>query len=211
MTKNILAAAAGAFALSTTALSAVLVPGSSSALSGWAPAASGNTVFSQNYAFTAIDVPQGSSAVTGVLEQTITTQPSGGLLFGLRVSQLNSESGAQISSIEMAGWKTFSVDTDFLLGSGATSPEFVERSGFNNGGNLKWSEFTAASSDDKSSSWLQVATDAVGFVSTSARLSVSFSDGSRALIFIAAPSSIPAPGAAALLLGAVACVVRRRR
>jgi len=201
----------GSAMLASSASAAVLLPGGSANLSGWVPASGGNTIFSQSYAFTAIQVPQGSNAATGVLHQTITQQTSGELLFGLRIDQFSADAGVEATTLEMAGWKNFTVDADYLLASGMSSPQFIERSGFNNGGNLTWSQFSGPMDSGKSSAWMQVLTNAAGFVPDSVRLTLSFSDGSRAVFNVAGPSSIPTPGAAALLLGASLCVVRRRR
>lgn len=210
-TLGIAAAAAGAWLAAASAGAAVLVPGANANIGGWAPAAGGSTIFTQNYNFTAIDVPNGSSAATGVLQQTIVQQLSGELLFNLAITSLAADEGVHVTSVENAGWATFSVDADFLLDSGPSAPGFVARSGFNNGGNVTWSDFSEAMTDGKSSALMQVLTDADGYVAAKARFTISFSDGSRSVLMIAAPSAVPAPGAVLLLLGAIPCAVRRRR
>lgn len=193
----------------STASGALLVPGSSSPLSGWTPAAGGSQIYTMSYSFTAIDVPQGAGTATGLVEQTIELQNSGELIFSLRISQLNADSGVTVSTMSMAGWSGFSVDADYLLGSGAASPDLVSRSA--SGSVVTWANFNEPVSDGKSSAIMQTLTDASGYTESAARFTIEFSDGSRALMLVAAPSTIPSPGPVALLLGAAACAVRRRR
>jgi len=195
----------------STASGAVLVPGANASLTGWNLSQGGSQIYSKSFGFTAIDVPQGASAATGTLVQTIDMMDSGERVFGLRLSQFSADEGVSLTSLEMAGWTGFSVDADFMLGSGIASPGEVARSGFNNGGNLLWSAFSGPMSDGKDSAWMQVVTDALGYTENKSRLTLSFSDGSRAVVLVAAPSAIPSPGAAVLLLGAAGFAVRRRR
>ncbi|MBX3354220.1 MAG: hypothetical protein KF724_00805 [Phycisphaeraceae bacterium] len=195
--------------LSSGAAGAVLLPGDSVSLNGWTPAAGGSQIYSQDFSFTAIDVPNGANAATGVVRQTIETMTSGELLFGLRIIQLNADPGVFVSTMSMTRWGGFQVDTDFLLGSGNPAPGDAWRTA--NGVMVTWANFDQSLSDGKSSSWVQVLTNAVNFTPGISRLSLGFSDGSRADMSIAAPSAIPSPGPAVLLLGAVACAVRRRR
>lgn len=204
------AAIAGSAILTSGAAAEVLSPGGSVDLSGWLQP-TGTTLYSATHDFTAIDVPMGASAATGVLEQTITSHVSGGLLFGLRISRFAADEGVEVTSVEMAGWKGFLVDTDFLFESGLSAPVLASRSAFNGGGNLTWSLFTDPMVDGSDSAWIQVATDAAGWTPERSRLTITFSDGSRAVVTVAAPSAVPAPGCAALLIAAAASARRRRR
>lgn len=201
---------AAASMLSATAAAEMLPPGSTTSLSGWVPAAGGTEVHSQTTNFTATGVPIGVPTATGTVEQTVVQQLSGQLLFSLRITALMAPSDIHLTSVKVGQWAGFSVDTDFLLGSGLSSPGEASRSG-GSGDFVSWSDFEGPMSDGKNTSWMQIETDAIGFIANAGRLVLEFSDGSRAHLAIAAPSTIPAPGAAALLLGAALCGIRRRR
>lgn len=192
------------------ASAAILTPGSSSGLTGWTPADGGSIIYSQSYSFASIGVPLGGVTSTGTLEQTITQQLSGELLFSLRISQLTTGADTHLSSVLVGKWAGFSVDTDFLLDSGLSNPAMASRSG-GAGDKVSWSDFDGPMSDGKNTGWMQVLTNAVGYDVDTAHIVLNFSDGSRAQFGVAAPSTIPAPGAVALLIGAACFGTRRRR
>jgi len=205
---QLIAAAATACAASLCS-AAVLTPGSSAGLDGWV-SPGGTVVHQQTHAFQAIGVPLGGYASTGSVEQTIISQASGDLVFSLRISSLSAAPDTTLTSVLLAQWSGFAVDADFALGSGLSAPMDVARSA-GSGDKIEWSSFKESLSDGKTSAWMQIASDAVGYLPNMGRLILSFSDGSVAELKIAAPSIIPAPGAAALVVSAAFCGIRRRR
>ncbi|MBM4112566.1 MAG: hypothetical protein FJ253_04200 [Phycisphaerae bacterium] len=188
----------------------ILPPGSSTALTGWVPAAGGTEIHSASYSFASTNVPVGGIVSTGTLDQTVKQQLSGELLFSLRISQLSTGPNTHLVGIMIGEWAGFSVDTDFLLGSGISDPGMAARSA-GIGDVVSWSDFSGPMSDGKNTSWMQILTDAAGFTIDMSHIRLDFSDGSMAQFRIAAPSTIPAPGALALLLGAALGGLRRRR
>lgn len=208
-TNSVLLAASGTLLLTSVASAAVLLPGSSAGISGWS-AMTGDLVYSKTYSFTAVGVPIGVPTATGTIEQSIYSLTSGELVFSLSITSLEADPGLVLSSMKLTDWAGFSVDADFVIGSGLSAPMQVARSS-GSGNIVEWTNFEESLSDGKNSATMQIVSNAIGYLPDTARLHLTFNDGSFANVRIAAPSMIPAPGVASLLLGAAFCGIRRRR
>lgn len=183
---------------------AVLAPGASSSIGGWTGPTGGTTLLSQTLAFN-------SGTAWGSLEQTVQELTTGELFFELKVSELHANSGITLTGIRHDGWDGQQVDANFLLGSGASSPGTVSRGVPLGGTSVNWTAFESVLADGGDSALMQVYTKAESYTAQANWITLTFSDGSTASVFGAAPVAVPGPGSLALLGLAGVAGLRRRR